>query len=60
MYIKLKNRLRIHIIKYILSQKLEKYIKLIKYKINITEEIKKEFDDIIGRKKNLIILSGDY
>jgi len=33
MYYKLKNRLQIYIIKYILSQKLEKYIKLINYKI---------------------------
>jgi hypothetical protein len=53
MYYKLKNRLQIYIIKYILSQKLEKYIKLIKYKINITEEIIKEFDDFSGKKKEL-------
>ena len=55
MYYKLKNRLQIYIIKYILSQKLEKYIKLIKYKINITEEIIKEFDDFSGKKKRITI-----
>ncbi len=60
MYYKLKNRLQIYIIKYILSQKLDKYIKLIKYKINITEEIIKEFDDIMGRKKELVVRSPYY
>jgi hypothetical protein len=52
---KLNNRLQTYIIKYILSQKLEKYIKLIKYKINITQEIIMEFYDFLGEKKELII-----
>ena len=55
MYYKLKNRLQTYIIKYILSQKLEKYIKLIKYKINIAEEIIKEFNDFLEKKKELTI-----
>jgi len=55
MYFKLKYRLQTYIIKYILSQKLEKYIKLIKYKINITQEIIKEFNDFLKKKKELTI-----
>ena len=59
MHYNLKNRLQIHIIKYILSQKLEKYIKLIKNKINITEEIIKEFikefDDFSGKEERITI-----
>lgn len=55
MYYKLKNRLQTYIIKYILSKKLEKYIKLIKYKINLAEEIIKEFNDFLGKKKELTI-----
>ena len=55
MYYKFKNRLQTHIIKYILSKKLEKYIKLIKYKINLTEEIIKEFNDFWEKKKELTI-----
>jgi hypothetical protein len=53
MYYKLKHRLQTYIIKYILSQKLEKYIKLIKYKINITQEFIKEFDYFLGEKKEI-------
>jgi len=55
MYYKLKYRLQTYIIKYILSQKLEKYIKLIKYKINLAEEIIKEFNDFLDKKKELTI-----
>jgi hypothetical protein len=52
-WLKEKNRLQTYIIKYILSKKLEKYIKLIKYKINITDEIIKEVDDFSEKKKEL-------
>jgi hypothetical protein len=58
MFIKLKNRLQTYIIKYILSQKLEKYIKLIKYKINLAEEIIKEFNDFFEKKKEIMIRSS--
>jgi hypothetical protein len=53
MYRKIEHRLQTYIIKYILSQKLEKYIKLITYKINITQELLKEFDDFFWKKKEL-------
>lgn len=41
---KIEHRLQLHIIKYILSQKLEKYIKSIKHKIDIADnELDKEY-----------------
>jgi len=55
LYRKIEHRLQTYIIKYILSQKLEKYIKLIKYKINLAEEIIKEFNDFLDKKKELTI-----
>ena len=53
MYIKIEHRLQTYIIKYILSQKLEKYIKLIKYKINLAKKIIKKFNDFLDKKKEL-------
>lgn len=44
MYRKIEHKLQLHIIKYILSQKLEKYLKLIKHKIDIVDnELDKEY-----------------